>query len=257
MAVLETFAIGTDGFVVGPLAVLLLGLPAGLLLRVIAERRARQRSDRQVSNLRRYVAPALADQVAAQARPDFAGRHQHAAVLFVDIAAFTGLSQQIGPASTSELLRTFHRTVETAVHGEGGVVTGLMGDGAMAVFGLPEVRADDPVRALAAARALIRSVADWRSLQVGIGIHCGPVVIEQIGGQAPVQITATGDTVNLASRLEGLTRQHQAVIAISAILAEEVRAAGRGDLLEGFEFRPGEAIRGRRQPIDLWLLPRR
>lgn len=68
MTWLETFLMGTDGVVLGPFAILFLSL----LLRMVAERRARRRSDRQVSNLRRYVAPALADQVAAQARPDFA-----------------------------------------------------------------------------------------------------------------------------------------------------------------------------------------
>lgn len=249
------FAIDTENLIVAPLAVLMLGLPAGLLLCVIAERRARQRSDRQVSNLRRYVAPALVDQIAEQPRPDFAGRCQQAAVLFIDIAAFTSLSQRLGPAGSSDLLRAFHRMVEAAVHAHGGVVTGFLGDGAMAVFGLPEVRADDSVRALAAARVLASAFAQRPPLRVGIGVHCGPVVIEQIGGQAQVQITATGDTVNVASRLEGLTRRHQAVIAISDTLAETVLADKRADLLDGFEPAPGQPIRGRQDPVDLWLLP--
>ena len=90
-------------------------------------------------------------------------------------------------------------------------------------------------------------------MRVGIGVHYGPVLITRVGGQKQIHLTATGDTVNVASRLEALTRSFDATIVASDALVAAVRAAGRIDLLFGFESLPPQAIRGRDEKIGIWL----
>jgi adenylate cyclase len=80
------------------------------------------------------------------------------------------------------------------------------------------------------------------------------VVIARLGGDTQVQLTAAGDTVNLASRLEALTRIHQAAIVVSDSLAAAAQGLGRADLLSGFEKVAPQAIRGREQPVAVWIL---
>jgi adenylate cyclase len=236
------------------LALTVIGALSGRLITARADQRDSAARER---NLRRYVAPALADDLAQQERPSYHGRNQSAAVLFTDIAGFTKISEAIGPKKTAALLQAFHEKVETAVNENGGVLTTFLGDGAMAVFGLPEPLIDDPVRALAAARALVRDMDAWAPLRIGVGVHYGPVTIAQLGGRSQRQMTATGDTVNLASRLESLTRHHDALIAISASVVEAVRSKGRDDLLAGLQHAAKEQVKGRREPVDVWLLPAR
>lgn len=239
-----------------PLALAITAIGA-LSARLIAMRADQRDSAAGERNLRRYVAPALADDLARQERPDYDGRSQAAAVLFTDIAGFTKISEAIGPKRTATLLQAFHEKVETAVNQNGGVLTTFLGDGAMAVFGLPQPRVDDASRALAAARALVLDIDAWAPLRIGVGVHFGPVTIAQLGGRSQRQLTATGDTVNVASRLESLTRNHDALIAVSTGVVEAVRSGGRQDLLAGLHHVAQEHVKGRREPVDVWILPAR
>lgn len=239
----------------GPPLAMLTALTASFGTRLLAERRRRDRSEARVSNLRRYVAPALADTLADEATPQFADRIQNATVLFIDIARFTGISEAIGPRPTATLLRNFHATIEDVVNAHGGVLTSFLGDGAMAVFGLPTTGDDDASRALAAARELAQAFSRWSPLRIGIGLHSGPVVVAQIGGREQVQVTATGDTVNLASRLENLSRTHDAAITLSDAVYDAVRAHGDTELLRDLVAIGSAQIRGRRAPVQAWILP--
>ena len=240
---------------IGPPLAMAVTLTGSFAVRLLAERRQRRLSDGRVHNLRRYVAPALADALADNATPAFTDRVQTATVLFIDIAGFTGISEAIGPAGSATLLRGFHETVETAVNQHGGVLTSFLGDGAMAVFGLPAPRPDDAVQALATARLLARTFTAWAPLRIGIGLHAGPVAITQLGGREQVQLTATGDTVNLASRLENLTRRHRALLALSDAVFQAVRESGREELLADLQALGDAEIRGRRALAQVWLLP--
>jgi adenylate cyclase len=112
--------------------------------------------------------------------------------------------------------------VEREVTAQAGVVVNYMGDGVLAVFGLPKPRSDDAARALAAVEALRESMIAWLAdlppaargrLDFRIGLHFGPAILSRLGSPTQQQITATGDTVNVANRLlEVAKQQHCRVI---------------------------------------------
>jgi adenylate cyclase len=113
--------------------------------------------------------------------------------------------------------------------------------------------AHEIVRSLAAlSQALIEELAAPR--QVGIGIHAGPAIVGQMGYGAALYLTAVGDTVNVASRLERLTREAGTPLIVSEALVIAVRGCGGEALLE--RMRPDQAhtVRGRREPVAIWCL---
>ncbi|HET8726773.1 MAG TPA: adenylate/guanylate cyclase domain-containing protein, partial [Alphaproteobacteria bacterium] len=232
--------------------------------RLATGRKVRRRIDRQRANLARYFSPAVAERLMDSDRPGLADRTQHAAILFVDLVGFTATSERLAPAEAMDLLRRFYRLVETAVQERGGVVDKFLGDGALAVFGIPEPSADDACNALFAARRLANGIAEWRaerlaadepSLAVGIGLHYGPVLVGDAGGERQFSFTVIGDTVNTASRLEGLTRELGVTIVASDALMDAARATGGRKAAEGFSPLPLQRLRGRQRPIGVWGLP--
>src|SRR5690606_3642679 len=231
------------------LAILLSAIVAGVG-RTVAERRLRRDVERQRRNLSRYHSPLIADLLAENDRPGFEEREQPAAILFVDLRGFTGRSERMTPADTAHFLRDFHRRIERAALTHGGILVQFTGDGAMVIFGM-----SSPGPRAAAARDWSRSlVAEGRApLAIGVGIHYGPVVITRLGGQEQLQLTAAGDTVNVANRLEALTKIYGATFAVSGAVVAAVQAAGRDDLLAGFAELPEQPIRGREGTIPVWV----
>jgi len=243
------------------LAILLSAIVAGVG-RTVAERRLRRDVERQRRNLSRYHSPLIADLLAENDRPGFEEREQPAAILFVDLRGFTGRSERMTPADTAHFLRDFHRRIERAALTHGGILVQFTGDGAMVIFGMSSPGPRDAAAALACARDLAAAVRDWsRSLvaegraplAIGVGIHYGPVVITRLGGQEQLQLTAAGDTVNVANRLEALTKIYGATFAVSGAVVAAVQAAGRDDLLAGFAELPEQPIRGREGTIPVWV----
>ncbi len=226
----------------------------GMVGRAARERRQRAEAERQRGNLARYVSPLMAERLAAEERPDFDRRHQEASILFIDLGGFTSESEGRSPGETVEFLVDYHQRLERVVLAHGGVIEQFQGDGAMVIFGLPEPRDDDAVRALASARELIAVLFDWRpDIRVRAGLHHGPVAIARLGGDRQAQLAAAGDTVNVASRLEHLAKEEEASLVVSEDLAAMVEAAGRDDLLAGLERQAAREIRGRKQAMALRL----
>ncbi len=238
-----------------PAASILLGAGS-----VAASRAGRERRMRR--NLARYHSPAIVDLLAESETPAFEGRRQDAAVMFVDIAGSTGRMERMTPDDAASFLRDFHGRIERAVLANGGVLQQFMGDGAMVVFGVPRPRPGDAAAALAAAFELLADIRRRNEelaalgqppFEVSVGIHYGPVVTARLGGPSQAQLSTTGDTVNVASRLEHLTRAHGARIAVSDAVVEAVKAAGRADLLAGFELLPTRTVRGRVGRLSIWV----
>ncbi len=229
--------------------------------RALSEQRRRRDAERRQDNLSRYVPAALAESLAESDSPCAGDREQRAAVMFVDIVGYTTMSETMAPERGMALLRGFHGLVEQAVQAHGGVLHQIMGDGAMASFGPPEPTADDACKALDCARALAADVARWgeehdgRPIRIGIGLHYGTVMVGSVGGARQLQFTLIGDTVNVASRLESLTRQHRATIVASDALIAAAREAGGEIAVEGFVPLPDQTIRGRERPIGAWAWP--
>ncbi len=237
-------------------AVLLAGL-AVEALRLADERRRRRGLERQKANLARYFAPAVVERLAGSDAPAALDRTQEAAVLFIDVVGFTRRSEGMAPAAAMALLRDFHTCVERAVFEHGGMVDKFMGDGAMACFGVPEPSpraAADAVRAALAILADLAARPEAERLQVGIGLHRGPVLMGDIGGARQFQFTVIGDTVNVASRLEAMTRQHDTPLLVSDALFAAAAPLLAPDVVARFQHLPGLAIRGRGAALDAWRL---
>jgi adenylate cyclase len=233
--------------------------------RAMGERRMRRSAERQRRNLARYVPTNLADSLAGRDRPYADDRVQNAAVMFVDIVGFSTLGERMSPGEQLELLRGFHRRVERAVREHRGTIDKFIGDGASVTFGIPEPGPADALDAVLCARRLADDIAGWTAdlgtagqspITIGIGLHFGPVVVGEIGGENQVQLTITGDTVNVASRLEALTRTHGATIVASDTLVEAARAADGGTALDGFVELPKQTVRGRTGLLGLWTWQR-
>jgi len=212
--------------------------------------------------LERFQAPAMQKWLARD--PDFLAEpvRQNAAVVFIDLSGFTSLSEQVGPDSTRDLLKEFHALVDREAVACSGMITSFLGDGAMILFGLPRATPDDAARAAECALRLCSSTGRWLAslrlttpskLGFKVGAHFGVIVASRLGGGSYHHITATGDTVNVASRLMEVAASHGAELSVSD---ELLHVAGRdcalfkSGCLAGPEQTP---IRGRSGSLTIWL----
>src|SRR3954468_19811428 len=146
------------------------------------------------------------------------------AVLFANIVGFTRQCEERPPAEAIDLLRGFHRRMEQTIFAFGGTLDKFLGDGVMATFGTPRPGSRDAANALGCARAMLAEIDAWNrdrrargqaEVRIGIGVHSGPVVLGDVGSRRHLEFAVIGDTVNIASRLESLTRQLEVTIVIS------------------------------------------
>jgi adenylate cyclase len=212
--------------------------------------------------LQQFQAPAVRQWLTKN--PDFllTPVHQDAAVIFVDLSGFTSLSETLGMDAMLALLKDFHTLVDREVEARGGVITSFLGDGAMILFGLPESTPDDARHAALCCVDLCNRADRWIeslppaiALRIGfkVGAHFGPIVASRLGGGSHQHITATGDTVNVASRLMEVAAKQGAALAVSDDL---LRQAGAGSALHelGILTGPRETrIRGRSRALSVWL----
>ncbi len=185
------------------------------------------------------------------------GVEREIAVLFADLRAFTRLAEGLLPYDVVFILNQYFKAMGEAIEQQGGRIDKFIGDGIMALYGL-ECGAEQACReALAAARAMSAALGDLNRrlaedlrepLRIGIGLHVGPVILGQMGYGRATSLTAIGDTVNVASRLEALTKLHAVELVVSSRLAERA-----GIELAGFEEHRIE-IRGRRRPLRVRLV---
>lgn len=222
---------------------------------------------RERANLARYFSPNMVDELSQTDQPLGAGRTQKAAVLFADIVGFTAMCQDLAPPQILQLLREYHGRMQQAVFAHQGTLDKYIGDAAMATFGTPATGPDDATRALKCAHAMVAAVAEWNEdrvakgeppVDIAIGIHYGPVVLGDIGGAGRLEFAVLGDTVNVASRLEAMTREVGARILTSGDLVAEVEMENGGELPDfaGLVEGPSHAVRGRERLVELWLLPK-
>jgi adenylate cyclase len=157
------------------------------------------------------------------------GVEQVVAVLFADIRGFTAHSEAKLPFDVVYLVNQFSRAMGGAIEGSGGKVDKFLGDGLMALFGVDTSPQEGCRAALEAAEKMQHSLNELNirlegdldePLEVGIGIHAGPVVLGEMGYGASRGLTAIGDTVNTASRLEAATKELGVTMCISSIVAE-------------------------------------
>lgn len=155
-----------------------------------------------------YVDPALAARLLEQGDDVFAGEYREVTVMFVDVRDFTTFAEANTPEDTVGRLNTLFDIVVPAVVDAGGHVNKFLGDGALAAFNAPNDRADHADAAVNAALRIQRLVGErfGGALRIGIGINTGVVIAGTIGGGGKLEFTLIGDAVNVAARVEQLTK---------------------------------------------------
>ena len=221
-------------------------------------------AERQRDNLSRYFSANVVEELAQQDDPLSVTRRQNAAVLFADIVGFTAMSASAPSETVIVTLRQYHRRTQDAVFAHAGTLEKFIGDEVMATFGTPRPGPTDASNALRCAQALIESVREWNALRrargeapvvIGIGVHYGTVVLGDIGGAQRLEFAVVGDTVNVASRLERLTRDLAVTVVVSGDAVDAVTAEGAHapDLVPGLTEIEGRSLRGRAETTRLWV----
>jgi len=158
-----------------------------------------------------------------------AGQERQIVALFADLRSFTSIAEHKLPYDLVFLLNRYFTMAGQAIERSGGVVIQFMGDGVMALFGVEEGPRAGSRQALKAAATMIQGLEDISTslegelnapLRMGIGIHTGPAVVGRMGYGPALQLTAVGDTINVASRLQDLTKQYQCLLVISDPVAD-------------------------------------
>ncbi len=186
-----------------------------------------------------------------------AGREKEVCVMFADLRGFTKIAEKRLPYDVVFLLNRYFETVGGAVEAAGGIPNQFIGDGVMALFGVHGQPEDGARDALNAARVMHGAIAGLSAelhealptpLRLGIGLHCGPAVVGHMGRGVAAYLTAVGDTVNTASRLQDQTK----VFACELIISDQV-AIRAGLDVTGFQ-REEITVRNRAAPIVVWII---
>lgn len=177
-------------------------------------------------------------------------------VLFVDLRGFTSYSEARKPQEIFSTVNRYTEVVSEIIRASGGSVVEFAGDGMMAVFGAPGALSEKERSAVKAAKSICTAVADLghdggAPLSVGVGVATGPAFVGNVRAADRVIWTAIGNTVNLAARLQSLTRELGAATIVDSTTWWRLDAAAR----DTFRRRDGVKIRGRSQAEDIYLQP--
>ncbi|MDO8787246.1 MAG: adenylate/guanylate cyclase domain-containing protein [Sulfuritalea sp.] len=236
-------------------AAMMLVLIGQSLLRLRREERERKRIGQMFG---RYVSPQVVTALLASPElPELGGQTRQISVLFSDIRNFTTFSERLSAKEVVELLNTYLERACAVLLAEGASIDKFIGDAVMAEFGAPLAQSDHARRALRAAVALRAVAVEYRvwvrqrfagrdlpEFDIGIGVHSGEAVVGNIGSSVRMEYTAIGDTVNIASRLEGKTKETGAHILASR---DTVSLFG-GELKTGTLY--CLTVKGRAEPVE-------
>jgi adenylate cyclase len=229
------------------------GIVAGSLRRQFETSVAAAAARDRVTNLfGQHVSPQVVDRLLAAGSTTSSDARQ-VAVMFVDIRGFTAAARARTPQEVVDRLDAAFAVLVEIVDRNGGIVNKFLGDGFLALFGAPLDDPDAPRRAVTAAREMLAAIeqhnvrSDW-PLRIGIGLHFGQVVAGNVGSPRRKEYTVIGDTVNLASRIEGLNKQFGSQLLISDAVRQAIGEDGDATPLGDVP------IRGYEQPIRVWRL---
>jgi adenylate cyclase len=255
---------GAFDFVTKPVDLNDLEVTIDKTLETIAEIRAldqrRAEAERARSNLARYFSPNLVDLLAESDEPLGPVRRQTVAVLFVDIVGFTRMAETMPPEAVVAMLREFHQRMADAIFACGGTIEKYIGDAIFAVFGLPDASPHDALAALRCAAGMLKALDAWNAeraakgeppLGIGIGLNYGPAVMGDVGTEHSLAFTVIGDTVNIASRLQGLTRELKTPLVVSDAILKQIGGDPAGLPVTLRDLGERE-LRGRTAAIRIW-----
>jgi class 3 adenylate cyclase len=235
-------------------------------------RQARQRYQAVKEGFSRYLSPELVEAMLADpSRMELGGEERDVTVLFADVADYTRLSERLEPGEVIQILNRYYDTVGREILDRGGLIVAIEGDAVMAAFGAPLDAPDHPARAAHTALAMLEAVDRlndrWRAdgtldrwcelglepLAIRIGLHSGAVVAGNVGSASRIEYTLIGDTVNIASRIEGLNKRFETQVLLTADTARRLEdpelERALGDL-------GVHQVRGRQEPVHVYTLRR-
>lgn len=216
-------------------------------------------ANRQRLNLSRFFSPlVVADLQEGSAALELERRN--AAIMFVDLRDFTSFAETAPTRELATVLAHYRHLVSGIIFDHGGTVDKFIGDGVMAVFGQPKAMKDDADRALACALELVHALNQWKrqssgaggpAMNAGIGLHYGSVVGGILDSGCHSEFTVIGDAVNVAQRLEALSKHLSSPLVVSSALVNQLRKPAPQAL---WTIENDVALPGRRLPIDIWYL---
>jgi len=220
------------------------------------------------STMARYMSKEVADQLLEAGEDELTGKDQTVSILFSDVRGFTTIAERIGARQTVAMLNSYFTEMVDVIFAHGGILDKYIGDAIMALFGAPFAGAHDADNAIATANQMMvelallnrrRQALGEKSIDIGLGVSTGDVIVGNIGSVKRMEYTVIGDSVNLASRLEGANKAYGSKILFSEFthrrLAEPhlireidlIRVKGKDfpvGIFESLGYRAGEEDRG-------------
>ena len=204
----------------------------------------------------KYVAQEVRDEVLSGRIP-LDGEMKEVTIIFADLRDFTPMTESHDPKLVIKIMNSYFKEMADAIQQQGGLVLQFLGDEIYAVFGAPISQTDHPKRAFKAGLAMNQRLVElnedftrqgWPALRHGIGIHTGEAIAANIGSPDRLSYLLVGDTVNLASRLQGLTKE----LGTEILISQATRSRLEGDV--PLKALPAAKVRGRTLPVEIYAL---
>jgi class 3 adenylate cyclase len=210
--------------------------------------------DEKLEKIQRYLPDGLIEKIISQ-KGKIEGERKQVTVMFCDMEGFTHLSERLGPEDAYNIMDQVYEILIHKVHDYEGTVNEMTGDGIMALFGAPVALEDAPQRAIQSSLAIHQEMAKFSDrikqveerishVKMRVGIHTGPVIVGSLGNNLRIEFKAVGDTVNLASRMEGLAHPG------TTYITEETFKLTEG--LFRFEALGKKEVKGKKKPLKVY-----
>lgn len=218
-----------------------------------------EKEKREIKNLfSKYVSKDVLNEILSNpTKVKLGGEEKEITVLFSDIRGFTAISEKIAPKELVRILNKYFTAMTNEVLKNNGVLDKYIGDAIMAFWGAPMDDANQAENALKASLGMIEKLKELNKelksvgdpeINIGIGLYTGPAIVGNVGSDLRFDYTAMGDTVNVASRLEGLNKEYKTQIIIGEIVKNKIKGNYK------FNFLGSVAVKGRKEPLNIYTI---